>query len=208
MSNPYSLLGVSSSATEKEVHEAYRKKVKEVHPDLGGSTEDFKKVRGAYESIIDDNVSEFTIDSKDKNHYQPKSPSIRWSTIHYLNYDVIMENNWNIDSAFKKAKNSSLSNRDFGSFTMSTDNLILDAAEENGLEWPYSCRGGACANCSIKLIEGRATTAGYYILSDKHLDDGLRLSCVAKPLTKNLKIIYNVKNMEKVRDMLLPTRRD
>lgn len=208
MTNPYSLLGVSSNATEEEVHEAYREKVKEVHPDLGGSTEEFKKVRGAYESIIDDNVSEFTIDSEDENHYQPKPPTIRRSTISYLNYNVIIENDWNIDSAFRKAEDSSLSDSDFGSFTMSTDSLILEAAEENGLEWPYSCRGGACANCSIKLIEGRVTTPSYYILSDKHLNDGIRLSCIAKPLTKDVKIIYNVKNMEKVQDMLLPTRRD
>lgn len=199
---------MSSSATEDEVHEAYREKVKDVHPDLGGSTEEFKKVRGAYESIIDDNVSEFKIDSEDENYYQPESARIRKSTIYYLNYNVIIENNWDIDSAFRKAEDSCLSDSDFGNFTMSTDDLILKAAEENGLDWPYSCRGGACANCSIKLAEGRATTSGYYILSDEHLNDGIRLSCVAKPLTENVKIIYNVKNMEKVQDMLLPSRRN
>jgi hypothetical protein len=41
-------LGLSTSATLADVKGAYRRKVKEVHPDHGGDEEEFKRVREAY----------------------------------------------------------------------------------------------------------------------------------------------------------------
>jgi hypothetical protein len=42
------VLDVSATATQKEIIEAYRKKVKETHPDKGGSAEAFNQVQEAY----------------------------------------------------------------------------------------------------------------------------------------------------------------
>jgi len=41
-------LGVSAGATLEEVKSAYRRRVKETHPDQGGDEDEFKRVREAY----------------------------------------------------------------------------------------------------------------------------------------------------------------
>jgi hypothetical protein len=42
------VLGLPSNATEQQIKEAYREKVKVVHPDMGGDPESFKQVNEAY----------------------------------------------------------------------------------------------------------------------------------------------------------------
>ncbi|MDZ7687409.1 MAG: DnaJ domain-containing protein [Halobacteriales archaeon] len=52
--DPYEVLGVPRDASEEEVKEAYREKVKEYHPDTSerdDSAEMFKRVRDAYEEV-------------------------------------------------------------------------------------------------------------------------------------------------------------
>ncbi len=50
----YSVLGVDPGADEAAVREAYRERIKEVHPDTdGGDEEAFKRVRAAYEVLTD-----------------------------------------------------------------------------------------------------------------------------------------------------------
>jgi len=41
-------LGVQTGASVEEVKQAYRRKIKEVHPDQGGDEDEFKRVREAY----------------------------------------------------------------------------------------------------------------------------------------------------------------
>lgn len=45
------VLGVDVDATPEEVRAAYRKRVKDAHPDLGGDETTFKRVRWAYEYL-------------------------------------------------------------------------------------------------------------------------------------------------------------
>ena len=50
----YKVLGLTSSATAKEITRAYRKLAKELHPDTNpGSEEKFKEVSGAYDVLGD-----------------------------------------------------------------------------------------------------------------------------------------------------------
>ncbi|WP_254830286.1 J domain-containing protein [Haloglomus salinum] len=44
----FAVLGLSEGASESEVRAAYRRKVKQVHPDHGGDEDEFKRVREAY----------------------------------------------------------------------------------------------------------------------------------------------------------------
>jgi hypothetical protein len=51
----YRTLGLDRDADEKAIRQAYRRRVKEVHPDTpSGDEEDFKRVNRAYERLTDD----------------------------------------------------------------------------------------------------------------------------------------------------------
>jgi curved DNA-binding protein len=47
----YDTLGIPKTATQDEIKTAYRKLASKHHPDKGGSTEEFKKVQTAYDTI-------------------------------------------------------------------------------------------------------------------------------------------------------------
>jgi len=57
MPSPHEVLGVDDDADKETVERAYRKRVKEVHPDAGGSTEAFKRVQHAYRAMTDDETA-------------------------------------------------------------------------------------------------------------------------------------------------------
>jgi len=48
----HKVLGVSPDATEAEITDAYRERVKETHSDQGGDTESFKRVQRAKEQLL------------------------------------------------------------------------------------------------------------------------------------------------------------
>lgn len=49
----YTVLGVSRTATEKEILRAYRRAAKRTHPDAGGSAAAFRRAQAAYELLSD-----------------------------------------------------------------------------------------------------------------------------------------------------------
>lgn len=65
---------------------------------------------------------------------------------------------------------------------------VLDAALENGIELPYSCKGGVCSTCRCKLIRGEVDMDANYALEDYERARGFILSCQSFPVTDELLI--------------------
>jgi ring-1,2-phenylacetyl-CoA epoxidase subunit PaaE len=55
---------------------------------------------------------------------------------------------------------------------------ILSSAQQQGVQLPYSCKGGVCGSCTAKCTEGKVWMAVNEVLTDKEIAQGFILTCV------------------------------
>jgi ring-1,2-phenylacetyl-CoA epoxidase subunit PaaE len=70
---------------------------------------------------------------------------------------------------------------------------ILDAALKTGADLPFACKGGVCASCRAKLIEGKVEMDNNYALENDELDAGFILTCQSHPRSQTLTIDFDIK---------------
>ena len=209
MDSPFETLQIDPDADETEIEQAYRRRVKETHPDHGGSAREFQAVRAAYEAIDAGYYDETgEIDSTEGGEPESEDEERTDSRVEYLNYELLADHGWNLDDEdlFEKAADEGFDTADHGRIVVQQNETLLEAAENRGFEWPYACRGGACANCAVAVIEGAMEMPVNHILPPEMLDRGVRLSCNATPTTEEMKVVYNLKHLPDLDELRLPPR--
>ena len=69
---------------------------------------------------------------------------------------------------------------------------ILEKADKEGADVPYSCRGGVCSTCKAKVLSGKAVMDINYSLTDKEIEEGFILTCQSHPASDELTVTYDV----------------
>ena len=80
-------------------------------------------------------------------------------------------------------------------FDCDEDVLIMEQAEEEGIDMPYSCKAGACSTCAMKLEEGSVNQEDQSFLEEEQMDDGFVLTCVAYPTSDTVTLLAEQEEM-------------
>jgi ring-1,2-phenylacetyl-CoA epoxidase subunit PaaE len=70
---------------------------------------------------------------------------------------------------------------------------ILDAALRKGADLPFACKGGVCATCRAKLIEGQVEMDINYALEPEEMEQGFILTCQSHPRTEKVVIDFDAR---------------
>lgn len=68
---------------------------------------------------------------------------------------------------------------------------ILNAALRAGADLPYACKGGMCATCKARLLEGRVEMDVNYALEAEEVKQGFILTCQSHPVTDSVFVDFD-----------------
>ncbi len=74
--------------------------------------------------------------------------------------------------------------------TVSPGDTILYAAQDAGLEPPFSCTVGVCTTCRARVLAGKVHMDEREGLSDAEIKEGFVLTCQSHPLTDGVHVVY------------------
>jgi ring-1,2-phenylacetyl-CoA epoxidase subunit PaaE len=67
---------------------------------------------------------------------------------------------------------------------------ILEAALQENIELPYSCRAGQCSSCATKCISGKVLMSYNAVLTDRDEENGYILTCKGHPISDKVVLSY------------------
>ena len=77
-------------------------------------------------------------------------------------------------------------------FELNTDGKnILDAGLSNGVDLPFSCKGGVCATCKACLLEGEVDMDLNQALRSDEIEGGFILTCQSHPISEKVVIDFD-----------------
>jgi ring-1,2-phenylacetyl-CoA epoxidase subunit PaaE len=68
---------------------------------------------------------------------------------------------------------------------------VVDAAAAKGIDLPFSCKGGMCATCRCKVVEGSAEMDANFSLEPWETEAGYILACQARPTSEKLVLDFD-----------------
>jgi ring-1,2-phenylacetyl-CoA epoxidase subunit PaaE len=68
---------------------------------------------------------------------------------------------------------------------------IVDAAAEQGVDLPYSCKGGVCATCRTHVQKGEVEMVTNYGLEPWEVENGFVLACQCTPVSDEVLLNYD-----------------
>lgn len=96
-----------------------------------------------------------------------------------------------IESRSEEKVNIILDGRELIVDVSKQDDSILDAALRAGADLPYACKGGVCATCKCRVLEGEVEMAINYSLEEDEVAKGYVLSCQARPTSANVRLSFD-----------------